>query len=175
MLGIKGTGFQTLPLFLFGELPKYAGEWQFVHARRRNIVQQAVSLLIAKRTGAWNSAQTPLAPVRADDYSFSEIARCIDEILLVHAHNERILAYLGVGCATLYYEDLRADPRKAVEAVGQHLGRPRLGVEALEGRGTTRPPPRPQSTDINREWEARFRSDAGAWRLADEVGPGTAP
>lgn len=169
-LGIKGTSFQTLPLFLFGEWPKYASEWAFVHVRRHNIVGQAISLLIAEKSGAWNAASHPLKIVKMDEYDFDEISRCINNIVLVNNHIERMLSYMGVGFVTVHYEDLKAEPRATMDVVGRYVGLDRLGTEALEGRGTTRPAPRVQSTDINTEWEARFRNDLLSWRLADELG-----
>jgi hypothetical protein len=159
LFGVKGTTESALPLFLYGEWPKYAREWKIIRIQRRNIVRQAISMLIAEKTWTWLPGHvSQRAPVESD-YSFAEIAHAIGRIVDVNNHIERIVTLLGVDTFTVHYEDLSDDPRSVTDAVGAYLELERAGTSALEGKGSTRPAPQIQSTNLNRVWEQRFRED----------------
>ena len=157
--GVKGTTESALPLFLYGEWPKYAHEWKIIRIQRRNIVRQAISLLIAEKTEAWHPGQVPKREVSDSEYSFAEILNAVERIVDVNNHVDRIVALLGVDAMSVYYEDLQADARGVADAVGRYLELDRISTKALDGQGSTRPRPKVQSTDLNKIWEQRFRDE----------------
>ena len=163
LFGVKGTTESALPLFLYGEWPKYAREWKIIRIQRRNIVRQAISLLIAEKTQAWHPGQVPKREVADSEYRFMEVLNAIERIVDVNNHVERIVALLGVDAMSVYYEDLRADARAVTDAVGRHLELDRTSTKALEGHGSTRPQPTIRSTDLNKIWENRFHEDLAAY------------
>lgn len=78
-----------------------------VWLRRRDILQQAVSLAIAEQTGRWSSHYVAGRPA-AYDYGFF-----LGRLRYLHAQEDRIAAYLRsrqIPYETVYYEDLMVAP-----------------------------------------------------------------
>ncbi len=157
--GVKGTGMMVAPFLIYDELPAHRDEWKFVVLHRRDVLQQAVSLAIAERTGSWRSNVAATAALRAEDYDPAHILRCMDAIARVDAHIARIESALGVETLHVDFEDLIADRRGTADHVGAFLGLTRQGTTALDGRDGSVAPPRSQGSDINRLWAERFRRE----------------
>lgn len=159
ILGVKGTGMMVAPFLIYDELPAHRDEWKFVVLRRRDVLQQAVSLAIAERTGSWRSDVAAATPLRAEDYDAAHILRCMDAIARVDAHIARIESALGVDTLHVDFEDLVADRRGVADHVGAFLGLTRQNDAALDGRNDSIAAPRSQGSDINRLWAERFRRE----------------
>jgi hypothetical protein len=159
LFGVKGTTESALPLFIYGEWPKYAREWKIIRIQRRNVVRQAISLLIAEKTEAWHPGQVPKREVSDSEYSFAEILNAVERIVDVNNHVDRIVTLLGVDAMSVFYEDLQADARGIMDTAGRYLELDRISTKALDGQGSTRPRPKVQSTDLNKVWEQRFRHE----------------
>lgn len=156
--GVKGIAEAAIPFFLYNEWPKYIDEWKIVRIKRRNVVRQAISLLIALKTNQWEWHHKPAGTVTDDDYDFEKILWSMEMIVDANNKIERLISYLGVDALTVYYEDLAADTRGVTDKVGKYLDLERTGTAALEGM-TARPKPNVQSTELNKRWEERFHED----------------
>jgi dTDP-glucose pyrophosphorylase/LPS sulfotransferase NodH len=159
VLGARGTGQIVAPLLLYGELPAYRHEWRFVALRRHNVLQQAISLMIAEKTGIWRAEAGTTLALDDDDYDALHILRCMDAIARVNAHVARLVSGLGVATFHLSYEELTANPRAATDAVGAFLGLERTSDRALKGEDPAMPPPAIRRTGLNDRWEERFRRE----------------
>ncbi len=169
IFGVSG-GVKTLaPLTLLGELPAFAGDWRFVFLTRADFVAQAVSELIARRTGVFRHGATPRRAIARSDYDAVRLKRLIDAAMTVNAAWEGAFEALGVTPLRLAYEDLAADPAGVVARVATYLGLAPIGVASGPAAGLRR-----QAGPLNAAWIARFRADHPAFcrsRAAGEFGP----
>ena len=90
--GVRGNLQMMAPLFLAGEFPHAIPKWKFVYLTRRNLVRQAISLVIAEKSGAWTSRTTAKHQVVDADYSAAEIAREMRGITRLQARLELFFA-----------------------------------------------------------------------------------
>ena len=155
--GVKGT-FQILaPLFDCGEFPQYLDQWSFVFTRRRNLVAQAVSLVIAEQTGAWRSDMAARVAPEALNYNREAIAKTISNINLINDRWSRFFNSFGIDALEIWYEDLVAEPDAAVTSIARHAGlmaRPGFTEETFFPGA----PLQQQATEVNARWEASYRS-----------------
>lgn len=148
------------------ELPECAGlepperlraaftEPRFIHLRRRNRVRQAVSWALASQTGHYSTweaaARAPLTEPVFDPHLLDGLHRLIrDAELGWHSFFQAI----GVEPLGLWFEDLTADLHAGLTCILSRLGLPaadRLALERLRHQ--------PQATELNVEWEERYRA-----------------
>jgi LPS sulfotransferase NodH len=159
VFGVKGAPYVLAPLFMLSEFPDELRNWKFVYLTRRNIVRQAVSLVIAELSGAWMATTPATREVSDADYDKSRIAASVQAILAQQALWENFFAVFQIQPMRITYEELDAEPDGALTGVAMFLGLSpgRRGVSTEVG--TTR-----QATELNAVWHARFLADCIAHR-----------
>lgn len=163
--GFKGSFDALAILALAGEYPANIGRWRFVFLTREDIVKQAISHLVAVRSGAWRSVRTG-SPVSPEDYDAEAIASIARRHLELHAQWLRLFADHGVTPHKITYEQLVADPETICADAARFIGLP-----AGRAAAPRAPPLVRQSGPLNALWEERFRAERGdlAAALADEA------
>lgn len=131
----------------------------WVHLSRQDTVRQAVSLVRAQQTGAWNSE---LAGDGFERYDPSRITSAVEFLRRSDAQWRRLFAGQGITPIETTYESLAADYEAAVGGVLAALGMGHLAVP---------PPPIERQADATTEdWVTRY--------LAEQQGasrPGAGP
>jgi len=164
VLAIKFMPYQfdrfrsALPLSVFPDV-----RWVFI--RRKNIVDQAISRVIAMQTDAWYWKSSPICE---PTYSADEINSAIDTIAqeerdwLLWFESEAVMPL------TLWYDEIAKSPEVAARRVAEHVG---VHWPTQLERWTTRArrslnkerykysEMRPQATSRNSEWRTRFAAD----------------
>lgn len=122
-----------------------------VHVRRRNLVAQAVSVVIAKQTGQWTSLHpgTAVEPVLDIDAVLEELAY----VLRANAAAECYFALSGIEPVRFEYEAVLERPEQVAEALGA-----RLGIAAPLPSAPTLALSR-QTTPRNESWESLVRAE----------------
>ncbi len=135
-------------------LPAIAGG-RIVHLRRRDVIQQGISLFFAMRTGAWKSSTQPrLERPDAVEYDHAAIGQCVEYVETSDALLRRFLAVHALDHLPVWYEDFVADPEAESDRILAYLGLARAvspggGGEIFDV----------QSTDRSREFRERFLED----------------
>lgn len=143
-------------LFLMGEFPKNLDKWRFIYLERENIIRQAISSVIAKRTGLWTSSMTAQGEISNEDYSFSEILSVINNIGNSNRLLKRFIGLFDIQVRTVVYEDFVKDQKGQALDIARFLGaNPSEYPEASKFE----PWIKRQASDLNDEWEQRFRND----------------
>jgi hypothetical protein len=162
--GARGNVQMMAPLFLAGEFPDAIPHWKFVYLTRRNLVRQAISLVIAEKSGAWTSRTPAKRAVVDADYSAAEIARQMRGISRLQARLEVFFAIHDIKPLRLTFEDLIADIPGTASKVANHCKLvPQPDFASKKGKAK---PLEPQSSELNIEWERRFRGDAMGFVLS---------
>lgn len=128
----------------------------WIRIRRTDRLAQAVSLAMARQTGAWTAERAATAEPRYDRALIARALRDIDE-------GERgwdgLLPRIGAKPFEIAYEDLARDPDAAVSAVAAHLG---VALDPALRARVALPQLQRQSDDRKGEWMDRFRAEARA-------------
>ena len=136
------------------------GVEHFVYLRRADLVAQAVSLVLADQTGLWHKnvdgSVRELAPGGGEPvYDQDRIATELQNLEGEADGWEAWFESQSISPVRLAYEDLAADPAKALQDVMHAVGRP-----------VRRPTPDPGTarlaTHLNDEWASRFCREAGS-------------
>lgn len=154
----KANMHALMPLFEIGEFPAHIHEWHFIHLSRTNVVRQAISLLLAEKTGAWRDDIEPTDPIDLDELTYAAIASCLEQVLVARDWLDRFLALFEIAPLRITYEDLRVRPRDWLERIGHFLDLPDLGYD-LGAAPSPSVGPRQQSTRLNQLLEAAFRTE----------------
>ena len=141
-----------------------------IHIKRRNILEQYVSLRVAHATNVWSTAKQPDGSAEPISLVPEDCLRHFEE---VRAQEEACDAFFtGCRVLTLTYEDLVADRAAAMKAVGAHLG---LSLESAKP-GIVRQRTQPLSHAIANYDELREFFAGSAWesffRQADSLALG---
>jgi LPS sulfotransferase NodH len=140
------------------KLSEWFGTPRWIWLRRRDLLGQAISLLMAQQTGSFTTDM----PERARPmYDAGRIGQRLEDLAARDAIWATYFARSGIEPLRLWYEDVAADPPGAVRAVARFLE-----VE-LPAMASTSAATRPrQSQEMKQEWRARFLHDhAGIDRL----------
>lgn len=120
---------------------------QYIRLTRDDIIAQAVSYAIAKRTKIWLSWH---AKFEHPDYSFSLVH---DLLLKIQSQNTAVSAYLEMhqsDFSSITYEELSHNPLDTLNSI------PNIGLEAGQFRDTEL---QKQATSLNSDWAIRFSRD----------------
>jgi len=124
----------------------------FVFLQRRDLLGQAISHVRAMQTQQWGSrfeaVREPAYNAGAINNELVRLARCETRWRYYFARN-------GIEALHLAYEDIEADPQRAVEAVGRLVGlgeAPRIDPEKIRIER--------QRDALNEEWRARFLAES---------------
>ena len=151
--GVKGPIQIIGPLSLAKEIPEFLSDWKFVYLKRHNIVQQAISEVIAKTTGAYRSSKRPARVLADEEYDGARIARTVKQRLAANSTWEAMFNALGIEPLRLSYEELAADPDAIAATAAGYLGL--RGPPITDARFLS-PPLQVQATELNARWERRF-------------------
>lgn len=133
------------------------GETLFVHLTRADKVDQAVSYVMANRTGLWHRAPDGtelerLAAPRTPVYDEAEIRRHYTELMTLDTAWEDWFSNQDIAPLRLTYDALSADP---IETLCQVLDR--LGLDRKAAQDVS-PGVAKLADSTNRDWVARFRA-----------------
>lgn len=143
-------------LFMMGEFPKNIDQWKFVYLRRENLVRQAISGLIAVKTGQWTKSMESKGTVTEDDYSFDEILRLINAYANGNRAIERFIGFFNLPTYNVTYEEFLKDQKNILAEIARFLG---CNTDDYPDAANHEPWLERQSTDINSIWEKRFRAE----------------
>jgi len=119
--------------------------------RRRDLLDQAISLLIARQTGAWISFQEER---RAASYSAHRIRNTMRWLADSETQWRRFFRSAGLSPRVVLYEDLVGDPGVQVNALLTWFGLPpsQRKIASLTAK---------QATERNAAWKKRFLAENG--------------
>lgn len=142
--------------FMMGEFPKNLDKWRFVYLRRENLVRQAISGLIAQKTGQWTKQMEKKGTISEDDYSYEDIARLINVYANGNRAIERFVGLLNVPTYNITYEEFLRDQKNILAEIATFLG---TNTDDYPEAKNHEPWLERQSTDLNKKWEERFREE----------------
>ena len=137
-------------------LLKHFAEVHFIYLRRRNKLQQAISLSKANQTGVWwIPTHKPVEKPQKDPvYDPKHIRSCLSGIVKQDANWQLYFEKYNIAPLVVYYEDLKANP-EAVKQILDYLGI--VYPQDLNIQINTKK----QATQIDREWMVRYLYDQG--------------
>jgi LPS sulfotransferase NodH len=148
VFGIKAHSNQWLPYFKNGFLSGYFGDIKHVVIRRRDILGQAISLVIASQTGKWTSHEEQISePI----YDRGEIEKAIKVTEHYNEIWDKFFAHAEIEPCTVFYEDLLERPTEEIQGVLDFVGVDAKVSIDLEQAGLKR-----EATALNQEWKDRF-------------------
>lgn len=133
--------------------------WKIVLLRRRNLVRQAISRVIAAQTGQWTVHFESTRTITDQDFDFDAIARSMASIQTENANCEWVLNGLGLPYREVWHEDIIAQGTPLLAEIAAHFGETRMRPVPPKDDIPDAQRPEIQSTDLNRRWETRFRDE----------------
>lgn len=149
--GCKAGVGQLIGLHAAGVLGRVRDRLRIVYVCRDDIVDQAVSMFIARRTLKWTSAHDGQEADIA--YDGAEIFRIAEVVSYERALFQLLFRLLDVEPITIVYEEFVAKPRQGVRRIGRYLGLDdlRLAANAVTYEK--------QANETNRKLKERFLED----------------
>jgi trehalose 2-sulfotransferase len=142
-------------------------EPKYIWLRRRNRVEQAVSWAIACQTGVWaqRTGQKP-RPRSAAKFDFKVIDEWCNRIAEHEAAWAKYFRENRIDPLTLFYEDVVASNRAAVETVLEYLRIPLPADVKIVASGLEK-----QANELSEQWTAAYlkRKKPDAGRLAHTI------
>jgi LPS sulfotransferase NodH len=126
---------------------------QVIRTRRRDLLDQAVSLAIATQTGAWASFQKPSGVAHYDKRA---IETAYTSLLSMDAWWDAYFAETEVAPTVVYYEDTARAPETELARVLKTLG---VGAPDTPLKPIA---PQKQGGQVNREWKERYLQEPDA-------------
>jgi LPS sulfotransferase NodH len=172
--GMTANGIAGMKLFPFYlevalrhlRLSDWFPDAVWVHLVRRDVLGQAISLWRARESASWFDVEGRDVAVLPSwghakgapppPYDAADIARCLDQLVAHEADWRRFFGRTGITPVTLVYEEVMADPGRALRTVADALG-----VDLPDGGAvgpTTFAIQRDEQTEAIR---SRFQADAG--------------
>ena len=136
------------------------GRTLFIHLSRTDKVEQAVSCLKAEQTGLWHVAADGsdlerVGPPRAPEYDGQKLQAWVEAMT---GYDRDWNAWFDAEAITpvrIAYDELSADPNGSVRRVLRAVGLDPSAADRVS------PSIRKMADDTNRDWAARFRTEAG--------------
>ncbi|MET0461020.1 MAG: Stf0 family sulfotransferase [Ilumatobacteraceae bacterium] len=132
---------------------------RIVFVRRRNKVEQAVSLWKAIQTQHWRNESGPYSAARPADYDYRALKHLVDELHRWDARWEDWFHATGREPIRVIYEEFTESRAATVGRVLDALGIDPPEPESESGKM------RRQADDLSRTWVSRFRTDDEHQRL----------
>lgn len=144
----------------WGSLERFfdAPDARLIRLRRRDLVAQAVSQFLARKTGEWfayGESQQPLEPL---EYDGEALRQCLEELRAGEALLDRYLGEAGDRLVVVDYEQLLEQPQQTLRMLAAHCG------HALDPERSLTLPQlfHKQARAINRELAERLREQLDA-------------
>ena len=161
---------QFYPLLASGVFEHYLSNVSWVMLNRNDILLQAISLFIAKKSNYFHTSKEHLkyrTEVNSVEYDYNEILSCLNSIENMRADWERFFQAFSINPLRISYEDLVADAAGTVTDIADFSGfmLPNgSGVEVGEPGSTrsslaTETAIKPVSTQKNLEFKQTFLED----------------
>lgn len=137
------------------------GRTLFIHLSRADKVEQAVSCLKAEQTGLWHVAADGsdlerVGPPRTPKYDRGAIQAWVETMVGYDQDWNAWFAAEAITPVRISYDELSADPQGVLAHVLTELGVDPAAADQVS------PSVRKMADDINRDWAARFRAEAGS-------------
>jgi LPS sulfotransferase NodH len=134
-------------------LTEWFGEPRWIWLRRRDLLGQAISSVLARQQRSYDWRQQPSAETI---YSGAAIANALEAVTRREAMWAAYFARTNASPLLVFYEDLEQAPNEIIDAIAAHAG-----VELP--KDSMRPPQKfqRQRTALNEEWRRRFHAEMG--------------
>ncbi len=151
VFGIKAHSNQWLPHYKSGFITAYFGkDIKHVLIRRKDVLGQAISLVIASQTGKWTSHEKQ---TKEPVYDRPELEKAVG---VTNHYNEiwdLFFEQTKIKPCVVYYEDLLDRPQEEIQRVLDFVGVDAKADAKLEDAGLKR-----EATALNEEWRQRFNA-----------------
>lgn len=125
---------------------------RYIHIKRNNLVEQAVSLVIAEQTKAWISHfQAQVTPT----YCGASIKRALMFLIQENEAWANFFLEKRISPLVVVYEDLCLHPEEVISSVRHYLG-VQVSATKFNYEG-----PKKQATELNKEWVKKFKQEFG--------------
>lgn len=122
-LAIKLSWDQLFFLRRVGVIPHYWPKVRFVWILRDDLMAQALSHLVAERTGGWSGAYPEQSLARVmQELTPEDLVRKLEEITFAHRQFANYFALYGIEPVIVDYDELVADPEGGARQVLDRLG-----------------------------------------------------
>jgi|JI10StandDraft_1071094.scaffolds.fasta_scaffold270117_3 LPS sulfotransferase NodH len=151
VFGLKAHFSQLRPHVQDPAMRRLLRRSRFVWLRRRDILGQAISYLVALRSGRWRQVRGAQRPQHQSEFSAGSIERAVATMAADERMWEVAFAVNGIVPLEVWYEDLVADPDPVCRAVCRMMG-----VEPVEPFQLAASPLERQGDPVKAEWRAAF-------------------
>jgi LPS sulfotransferase NodH len=147
--GVQAHWFQLANIGRF-KIPRDILDFRrIIWIRRRDVIEQAVSFVIAIQTGAWTSFHEP---TREPIYDYQAIADCIDAIKHMEFEWAKFMTQTSAPHLSLFYEDIYGKEVETLAHILDWFGLPPVDVSLSV-------PLEKQAAETNAAWKDRFLHD----------------
>lgn len=155
--GIKASAAQIAMLHRWNIPAMFSGTVIF-QVQRRNLVEQAVSMTIAKQTGKWSSRNQEIQ--QDAQFDFPEVANYLERIVQQNVAIQLLVEALELPSKIFYYEDFSRDPSPYI--------RDALALLGHDADITFMPEPRlkKQATALNETFKTAFQTQI--WKAVSQ-------
>ncbi|WP_027950825.1 Stf0 family sulfotransferase [Haliea salexigens] len=161
MFGMKASADQALMLITSGAIPACYGHVNWLVAKRRDVLAQAVSHSIAAQTGQWASFHDGSAV--DPEYSYSDIKTQVLSVIESNRKIDIFCDYIGIDPVEIFYEDFLINPPESTVTLADSLGIKDVEVDSAQLRRDK------QAGSRNREFIERFKRDLERSRWDQEI------
>jgi LPS sulfotransferase NodH len=122
--GVQLSYWQCMALrpLLKGALPVRNIHWFYL--RRRDIVEQAISLYKSLSTGVWHSFEQSHPSPNPDKFDVTKAVEDLTKLVVMEQRFETLMAECGIDPLRLFYEDIQTDPLAALKKIATNLNGP---------------------------------------------------
>lgn len=132
----------------------------YVLLTRNDILKQAISLAIARKTGVWISGQKPVN--ENPEYEFKHIHKCLRELIVYNSSWRQVLRENRCNYIEMNFDFVVKNIASSIEQVAQFMD-----VEVKTELIPTQQVTKKQSNSINSEWEKRFLHDYQNYKIVE--------
>ena len=133
----------------FRYLEDYFPNPYFVHLSRSNVLQQAISLSIARQTGVWISGQEATSKKRA--YDFDDITSCLRETIIENASWSFVLSASGCNFIEMDFDLVKRNIPSAIQQIADFMGED-VPRNMIPHEQVTQK----QGNQLNLEWQKKY-------------------
>lgn len=148
--GIKAHWPQFATILDQSRLMELLSIKHYIRLRRRDLLDQAISFVIAQQTGAWISHQH-VESKSTPKFDELAIQRALDEFANQAGRWDEYFCQNNLKPLEIYYEDMVENPESVVSTVLAEFNLP-----VSSERDIDVPSPRKQGTHENLDWKIRF-------------------
>ncbi|MEO1376860.1 MAG: Stf0 family sulfotransferase [Cyanobacteria bacterium J06635_10] len=144
----------------FARLQEMFPEAYYVLLTRNDILKQAISLAIARKTGVWISGQK--AVNENPEYQFIYIHKCLRELIIYNSSWRQTLRNNGCNYIEMNFDFVLKNIVTSIQQIANFMD-----VEVNSETIPTEQVTKKQSNNINSEWEKRFLLDYQNYKIVE--------